>query len=158
RHLRGCSTFIDQVEIPPSDQEPRFPLPEHLWLRAVTAARVTVCDTGTMIRSSDPWAGLDLFHRAILDFIAEIQKREAHTRRLDLERAITHESALAGSVASQLMLASGEAAALAFDPEGDALLRACSAVGQHMGIEVHAPRMTGSPGSELPGDLLGDLA
>ena len=62
--------FLDQVPLPVSELEARFPLSENLWLTAATDCRVTACDTATMIRTSDPWAGLDDFHRTMLDFIS----------------------------------------------------------------------------------------
>ena len=75
RHLSGTSLFLDQVPLPITELEARFPVTEHLWLTAATACRVTACNTTAMIRSGDPWAGLDDFHRTILDFIAGIHEQ-----------------------------------------------------------------------------------
>jgi NHLM bacteriocin system ABC transporter ATP-binding protein/NHLM bacteriocin system ABC transporter peptidase/ATP-binding protein len=158
RHLSGTSSFLDQVSLPVTERQARFPVTEHLWLTAAPSCRVTACDTATMIRSGDPWAGLDDFHRTVLDFISRIEQREARSRWVEFQRSIAHEAALVESVSSQLAAAASEATAVAIDLGGDALAAACRAVGQALGIEVRTPPAAGGPAMESARDPLGDLA
>ncbi len=143
RQLLGTSMFLDRVPLHDGEIDTRFPLTEHLWLTAVTSCRVTVCDTTAMIRTGDPWAGLDDFHRAILDFIAVLDEQETQTRWVEFERSIAHETALVQSASSRLAAAANTASLSAVDPGGDALVTACRAVGQDMGIEVRARQSSG---------------
>ena len=120
---------------------------------------MTACDTTTMIRMGDPWAGLDDFHRAMLDFIAEVDEHEGIARGLEGERSIAREAALFQSVSSRLAAAVERGIGPAVDPSGDALLTACRAVGQYMGIDVRASQQgRGRRPRALPSDPLGDLA
>ena len=121
RHLVGTSMFLDRVPLLDGEIQTRFPVTEHLWLTAATACRVTVCDTTAMIRTGDPWAGLDDFHRAILDFIAVLDDQETQTRWVEFQRSIAHETALVQSVSSRLAAAANTAFLSAVDPGGDAL-------------------------------------
>jgi NHLM bacteriocin system ABC transporter peptidase/ATP-binding protein/NHLM bacteriocin system ABC transporter ATP-binding protein len=158
RHFSGTSIFLDRVPLPGNELQTRFPVTEHVWLRAATSCRVTACDTASMIRMGDPWAGLDDFHRVALDFTAEIHEQESIARLMDLERVIANEAALVESVSSRLAAAADKTAYSEVDSEGSALLGACRAVGQYMGIEVRPPP---SPGRECLDDLadpLGELA
>ena len=85
----GTSTFLDQVPLPVNELQARFPVTEHLWL---TRGDVVPCHRvrarRTMIRSGDPWAGLDDFHRTALDFITGIYEREA-PRAMDGDPAVS---------------------------------------------------------------------
>ncbi len=158
RHFSGASSFLDQVPLPLSELEARFPLSENLWLTAGCEAKVTACDTATMIRTSDPWAGLDDFHRTMLDFISGIEERESRAGRAEFRRSLDHENALVESVQSQLAAAATESSISPVDPGGDALVTACRTVGQSLGIEVRAPRAWGPAESGPSSDPLGDLA
>ena len=134
RHLSGTSSFLDQVPLPVTELEARFPVTEHLWLTAATACRVTACDTTTMIRTGDPWAGLDDFHRTILDFISGIDEQESRAGWAEFQRSIAHEAALVESVSSQLAAAAtGSPSISAVDPGGDALVTACRTRGTSPG-------------------------
>ncbi len=119
---------------------PAFPLTEHLWLTAATACRVTACDTTAMIRMGDPWAGLDDFHRAVLDFIAEIEEHENVARWSEFQRSIAHEAALVESVSSRLAAAANKTADSAVDPGGRR-----SADGLPRGGTIHGHRGPPSP-------------
>ncbi len=78
--------MLDQVPLPVTELQARFPVTEHLWLTAETACRVSVCGTTDMIQSGDPWAGLDDFHRTALDLLAGIQEQEARGRWLEVRQ------------------------------------------------------------------------
>ena len=158
RHLLGTSAFLDRVPLVDDELHPRFPLTEHLWLKAATACRVTACDTTTMIRMGDPWAGLDDFHRAALDFMAEIEEQENVERWSEFQRSITREAAILESVSSRLAAAANTTADSVVDKSDDALLTACSAVGQYMGIEVRPANKIGDDSLGASSDPLGDLA
>jgi NHLM bacteriocin system ABC transporter peptidase/ATP-binding protein/NHLM bacteriocin system ABC transporter ATP-binding protein len=158
RHFSGSSSFLDQVALPVSVLEARFPLSENLWLTAASACRVTACDTATMIRTSDPWAGLDDFHRTMLDFISGVEEHESRAGWAEFRRAMEHETALVGSVTSELAAAATESVISPVDPGGDALVTACRTLGQAMGIEVRATRTGAGDGSVCSNDPLGDLA
>jgi NHLM bacteriocin system ABC transporter peptidase/ATP-binding protein/NHLM bacteriocin system ABC transporter ATP-binding protein len=158
RHFIGSSSFLDQNPLPVSEVEARFPLSENLWLTTASECRVTACDTTTMIRTSDPWAGLDAFHRTMLDFISGIEAQESRTGRAEFLRSLENENALVESVKSQLAAAATQSAVSPVDPGGDALVTACRTVGQALGIEVRAPRAWGPGGPGPSSDLLGDLA
>ncbi len=86
RHLRGASLLLDVVRLRECDMDPRFPLTDYLWLTAESDSEVTLCDTATIIRAGDPWAGLDVFHRAILDFVAGVEEREEDGRWAESRR------------------------------------------------------------------------
>ena len=92
-----------------------------------------------MIRTSDPWAGLDDFHRTMLDFISGIRgaRNRARAGPSSGDRS-SIEDALVESVTSQLAAAATESAISPVDPGGDALVTACRTVGQALGIEVRA--------------------
>jgi NHLM bacteriocin system ABC transporter peptidase/ATP-binding protein/NHLM bacteriocin system ABC transporter ATP-binding protein len=158
RHLLGASTFLDRVPLIDDDLHTRFPVTEHLWLRAATTCRVTACDTTTMIRMGDPWAALDDFHRAALDFVAEIDHQANLVRFSEFERSIAHEAALFETVSARLAAAANTTADTLVEPSDDALMRACRAVGNYMGIEVRAPHLIGDDAPNASRDPLGDLA
>ena len=158
RHLSGSSRFLDQVPLPESELEARFPLSENLWLTAASEGRVTACDTATMIRSSDPWAGLDEFHRTMLDYISGIEDEQSRSGWAEFRRSIEHENALVESVTSELAAVATDSAISPIDPGGDALVTACRTLGQTLGIEVRAPRTGGTEGGGPSSDPLGDLA
>ena len=158
RHFSGSSSFLDEVPLPVSELEARFPLSENLWLTAGDECRVTACDTATMIRSSDPWAGLDDFHRTMLDFISGIEERESRAGWAEFQRAMDHESALVDLVTSELAAAATESVISPVDPGGDALVTACRTLGQALGIEVRAMQTGATGGSGPSSDPLGDLA
>ncbi len=158
RHFSGSSNFLDQVPLPVSDVGARFPLSENLWLTAGGECRVTACDTTTMIRTSDPWAGLDDFHRAMLDFMTGVEEHESRSGWAEFRRAMEHENALVEFVTSELAAAATETVISPVDPGGDALVTACRTVGQSLGIEVRATRTEASEGSTSSTDPLGDLA
>jgi NHLM bacteriocin system ABC transporter peptidase/ATP-binding protein/NHLM bacteriocin system ABC transporter ATP-binding protein len=147
RHLGGASRLFDQVPLPAGELESRFPLTEHLWLTAERDCRVTACGTAAMIHSGDPWAGLDAFHRVALDYFTGLQEREATARWSEIVRSSTHEAEVIESVSAQLAAAAG-ASVSATGIAGGELFAACRAVGECLGIEVHAPRP--SPGYEAP--------
>jgi ATP-binding cassette subfamily C protein len=158
RHHSGSSMFLDRVRLPVSVLEARMPLSEDLWLTAATDCRVAACDTATMIQTSDPWAGLDAFHRAMLDFIHIIDEQESSSRWMDFRRSMAHEDALVTSVTSQLAAAAMETVISPVDPGGDALATACRTLGQKVGIEVRKPHTAGSEQDGASKDPLGDLA
>ncbi len=158
RHHGGTSSLLDRVALPMTELQPRFPMTEHFWLTATTACRVSTCDTAAMIQSGDPWAGLDDFHRATLDFIAAIQDGEARARWQETRRSITHEATRVATVAMELAAAAGEATVPAADPEEGPLAAACRAVGAVLGIEVRAHRASPDADTRAPSDPLGELA
>ncbi len=158
RHLSGRSMFLDHVPLPVSELETRFPMSENLWLTAATDSHVTACDTATMIRTSDPWVGLDDFHRTMFDFISGIEEKDSLSRWVELRRAMAHEDALVESVTAQLVAAAMETTISPVDPGGDALVTACRTVGQTLGILVRTPTAVESDRSTASKDPLGDLA
>ncbi len=158
RHLSGSSSFLDDLPLPQSELEPRFPITEHLWLSARTPCQVTVCDTATIIESGDPWVGLDSFHRTILDYVAAVQAREEQGRRDELARSIARERALFESVKVQLAVAANRGELTAAGPLDDALVSACRMVGEVAGFEVRAPRPARSAAPAESRDRLGELA
>ncbi len=158
RHLSGRSRFLDRVLLPESELGARFPLSENLWLSAASEGRVTACDTATMIRSSDPWAGLDEFHRTMLDYISGVEDEQSQSGWAEFQRSIEHENALVESVTSELAAVATDSSISPIDPGGDALVTACRTLGQTLGIEVRAPRTLGTDGGGPSSDPLGDLA
>jgi NHLM bacteriocin system ABC transporter peptidase/ATP-binding protein/NHLM bacteriocin system ABC transporter ATP-binding protein len=160
RHHRGSSSFLDQVPLPVTEVQARFPVTEHLWLTADTASRVNACSTAETIRSGDPWAGLDDFHRTALDFIAAIYEQEARVRWMDIRRSLAHEAALIESVSANLAAAAGtpRVSAADADDDGGALASACRAVCEVLGIEVRPPQAAGGQDQDAPFDPLGELA
>ena len=158
RQLSGSSWFLDEVPVPVSELEARFPVSENLWLKTTSEGRVTACDTATMIRSSDPWAGLDEFHRTMLDYISGFEDEQSRTGWAEFRRSIEHENALVESVTSELAAVATDSAISPIDPGGDALVTACRTLGQALGIEVRATRTGGLDGMGPSSDPLGDLA
>ena len=159
RHHCGSSSFLDQVPLPVTELQARFPVTEHLWLTADADCRVTACSTTDMIRSGDPWAGLDDFHRTALDFIAGIYEQEARDRWMEIRQSIAHEAALIESVSAQLAAAAGAPPVATVDAgEGGALASACRAVCEVLGIEVRDPQAAADQDPDAPYDHLGELA
>ncbi len=160
RHLVGKSSFLDQVPLEDDELHLRFPVTEHLWLTTACACRVTACNTNMMIRTSDPWASLDGFHRAVLDFIAETEQVEATERAIESQRKMAHEAELFETVSNRLAAAANESAlsAIGASSASDSLLLACRAVGNAMGIDVRSPAKPGRDHADAPRDLLGEIA
>ena len=136
RHLSGRSTLLDQVPLPVTEIDARFPVTEHLWLTASTACRVSASDTATLIRLGDPWAGLDDFHRMILDFISGIQEHETRTRWTEFQQSLVHDAAVVESVATRLAATVEETAVKAVAVDADPLVIACQVVAEALGIDV----------------------
>ncbi len=158
RHQCGTSSFLDQVPLPVTELAPRFPVTEHLWLTASTTCRVAACNTLAMIDSGDPWAGLDEFHRTVLDFVSGVHERENQQRWSELQQSIVREAVLVQSVPARLAAAADARSLPAIDSGDDALFLAASLVGRVMGIEVRLPPPAGERSCGAPPDPLGDLA
>ena len=121
---------------------------EHLWLTAATACRVTACDTA----DHDPHGrslggprrlppGDPRFHRGdrgagSAHALDGVPSGRSPTRRRLVE-----------SVRRNWRPRPNETAVSAVDPGGDALVTACRAVGQCLGIEVRAPQTGGDRSS-----------
>ena len=87
-----------------------------------------------------------------------LNEQETHARWVEFERSIAHEAALVESASSRLAATANKTSLSAVDPGGDALVTACVAVGQAMGIDVRS-RPAGGQGLVGPSnDPLGDLA
>ena len=157
RHLEGSSLFRDEVPLPVTELEARFPLSEHLWLTAGTDCRVTASDTLTMVRTGDPWAGIKDFHRAVLDDIGRTQELEARQRWSELNRAAAGDRALVSGFSIKLAAVANQTAVPIARTAGDALLAACRAVGQAKGFEVRQPRKSTDDG-QAGGETLDDIA
>jgi NHLM bacteriocin system ABC transporter ATP-binding protein len=158
RHLTGKSLFLDEVPLPVTELMPRFPLSEHLWLLTASACRITACDTLDLIRSGDPWAGLDDFHRTVLDFVEAVHKHETMARWADLQRSIDRDRALVQSVPSRLVAAADSSRPPAVDLDDDDLVTACRAVGSALGIEVRSPPASSERGPIGAQEAVDDLA
>ena len=142
RHLGGTSRFLDRVALPDGELENRFPLTENLWLTASGPCRVTACDTQAVIHSGDPWAGLDAFHRVMLDYVTEVQEREATSRWSEVVRSTTHQAEVIEWVSARLAAAAGATEGVATGVDGGGLFGACRVVGEALGIDVLAPRLS----------------
>jgi NHLM bacteriocin system ABC transporter peptidase/ATP-binding protein/NHLM bacteriocin system ABC transporter ATP-binding protein len=158
RHLSGSSRFLDGNPLPTSEHRSRFPVTEHLWLTTNAPARISTADTSAMIQMGDPWQGLDDFHRAMLDYIADVDDQDTALQWIESRRSLARESAVIKAVSSQLAAAVSSAKATTVDPSGDALLTACRAVGQHLGIEIRAPNRIGDEIAIDTTDPLGEVA
>jgi NHLM bacteriocin system ABC transporter peptidase/ATP-binding protein/NHLM bacteriocin system ABC transporter ATP-binding protein len=158
RHQCGISSFLDQVPLPVSELAPRFPVTEHLWLSAAATCRVSACDTLAMIASGDPWAGLDDFHRAVLDFVSGIHERETQVRWAELQHSIDREAAMVQSVPARLAAAADVSSVPTIDLNDDPLLTAASAVARVLGIEVRSPPPPAERGGEMAVDPLAEVA
>jgi len=158
RHHCGTSSFLDQVPLPVSELMPRFPITEHLWLTAQATCQVTACDTLAMIQSGDPWAGLDDFHRVVLDFVAGVHERDTQVRWAELQHSIEREAALVQSVPARLASAADAASLPAVERSDDALVTAASAVARALGIEVRSPPRQAQRDCDAAADPLGELA
>jgi NHLM bacteriocin system ABC transporter peptidase/ATP-binding protein/NHLM bacteriocin system ABC transporter ATP-binding protein len=159
RRQGGQAFFLDDLPLPVTEHEARFPITEHLWLAAGECCRVSVCGTVHMIQSGDPWAGLMDFHRAVLDDIGRTQEREARRRWTELQQAVAGERALLREFSDRLAAVANEAAATPDGPrEGRGLLAACRAIGRELGIEVRAPRMSSDDASDEAAESLGEIA
>jgi NHLM bacteriocin system ABC transporter ATP-binding protein len=140
RHLEGSSVLLDETALPESELEARFPLSEHVWLRADQDSRVTAMRTLAMIQGGDPWAGLMDFHRAVLDHVSKIQERQSRQHWEELRIAAGEERSMVGDFSSRLATVANETVMRTVSSDGDALLGACRAVGRELGIEVRQPR------------------
>ena len=158
RHRDGSSLFRDEVPLPVTELEARFPLSEHLWLTAGPDCRVTASDTLTIVRTGDPWAGIKDFHRAILDDIGRTQEREARQRWAELNRATAEDRSLVGGFSIKLAAVANQTAPPIARTTGDELLAACRTVGQAKGIEVRQPRKTSDDDMQAGGETLEQIA
>jgi NHLM bacteriocin system ABC transporter peptidase/ATP-binding protein/NHLM bacteriocin system ABC transporter ATP-binding protein len=158
RRLEGDSLFLDAQPLPTDERQARFPLSEHLWLTARAECRVTACDTLTMVRTGDPWAGLMDFHRAVLDDVARIEHREVERGRADLAGAVAADAALTRKFSMQLAAVANDEADDRPAPDADPLLAACQAVGRVLGLNVRAPRRRSDDEPIDAGHSLLDLA
>jgi NHLM bacteriocin system ABC transporter ATP-binding protein len=158
RHHAGTSAFLDQIPLPVTALEPRFPLSEHLWLTASTDCQVSACNTLAMIAAGDPWAGLDDFHRTVLDLVSAIHERESQVRWAELQQSASRESILVQSVPKRLAAAAEASFLPPIEADDDALATAARAVGRVSGIEVRPCPPSGDRDFSAPKDPLGDLA
>jgi NHLM bacteriocin system ABC transporter peptidase/ATP-binding protein/NHLM bacteriocin system ABC transporter ATP-binding protein len=158
RHHSGSSLLLDQTPLPQSEVANRFPLTDQIWLTANEPCCVSVCDTVTMIEQGDPWAGLDQFHRSILDFVATVQERNAQQRLEEFERALERDRSLFDAVAIGLAAAANDSVESGGNSGDDPLLRACRAVARSLGLEIRTPRGAGAQSSGVASDRLGDIA
>ena len=155
---RASRRFLDEIALPASELEARFPLSEHLWLSAVEACRVTASDTVTMVRSGDPWAGLMDFHRAALDELARVQEREARQRWSELKSTMAGERLLVGGASIKLSAVANETTVPMERTAGDTLLAACRAVGQELGLDVRPPRKSSDDDRPAGSETLEEIA
>ena len=149
----GCGLrFFGTVAVPECPYDSRFPLSSHAWLTFDRGEGVRPWDTETYMENGDPWAGLERFHRAILDAIAESGGREAALRGLRLDRAARLDRARVAASLAGLATVAGRArdevgaieASAEADADGrreEALLEACRAVAAAVGVEVKSPRL-----------------
>ncbi len=158
RHLQGSSHFRDEVPLPVTELEARFPLSEHVWLTAGADCHVTASDTLTIVRTGDPWAGLKDFHRAILDDIGRTQEREARQRWSELARAAAGDRNLVSGFSIKLAAVANQTTAPIERMAGDELLAACRAVGRAKGIEVRQPRKSTDEDEQAGGETLEQIA
>ena len=158
RHIQGSSLFLDDMPLPDTERQSRFPLSDHLWLKAGENCHVTAIDTLAMVQTGDPWAGLMDFHRSVLDHINRVQDREARQRWAELQTAVAGEQTLMGDFAIRLASVANETSVPFTHSTGNQLLAACGAVGRAKGIEVRQPRKRSDEDSMVPAENLLDVA
>jgi NHLM bacteriocin system ABC transporter peptidase/ATP-binding protein/NHLM bacteriocin system ABC transporter ATP-binding protein len=158
RHTHGASDFLEEIPLPLTEQEARFPLSEHLWLTAGEGCQVSAIDTLAMVRSGDPWAGLMDFHRAVLDQIGWATEREASLRQTEFQSAIDGERAMVDEFSSRLAAVANQTESPTLRADGDALLAACRAIGRELRVEVRPPRKSTEDESVSDGERLVEIA
>ncbi|MBC7250023.1 MAG: NHLP bacteriocin export ABC transporter permease/ATPase subunit [Anaerolineae bacterium] len=127
-----------------------YPLLSPTWLQSIGGGRLCAVDTETFIRQDPTWAGLDRFHRLVLDGIAlkAAQAEQAEQEHLRA-RAEAKQWAVEGALDRLTAVLRAEPS-LPFvgAEEGrvDPLLAACHLVGQALGLKVRpSPNARGDP-------------
>jgi NHLM bacteriocin system ABC transporter ATP-binding protein len=140
--------------------QPGFsPLAGPLWLGATDTAHLQVMDTATYLARDPNWASLEHFHTlvraAVAQRVAEAEQsgvqqmqERGQLNRTRMAQALTHLSGVMQPTGVPFLPGALEGE--------DALLSACSVVGQALGLTIQAPaRHVGTPESA---DRLGDIA
>ncbi len=134
--------------LPVQPNEPPLPLPRtagaRAWLVADEPATVTGVDTSTIASDALPWASIDVLHRLaarwLQRYLDTAQQAEqawlAYLKDTD-QRNVTRASYQLAAV-----LDTRQQRILDSTDTSDPLLAACRLIGQHIGVEVHAPPLS----------------
>ena len=120
----------------PIPQAEFFPLCAAVWLTAAGKTAVRVVDTQTVLSEDPNWAGLDAFHRLMLDLVAAERRRSEERDRQRVEAtAQVDQSALENAYTHLASVFVPEVERYVDMPE-DQLLAACRMVGQALGLDI----------------------
>ncbi|MBN1179988.1 MAG: ATP-binding cassette domain-containing protein, partial [Anaerolineae bacterium] len=137
-----------------------YPLAGPLWMQATDAVVVQVMDTAASLARDPEWASLGRFHdlvrAAVAQRMAEAERsavqqlrERSQLNRTRMDQALAH--------LSEVMQPTGTAPLPgSVEGESDALLNACSLVGQALELTIRAPAR--HAGSSQSADPLGDIA
>ena len=72
--------LLGRVNVFACPNDSRFPLTPHSWVTIEHAGQICPMDTETLMENGDPWVGLNRFHTAILDALAQARVQEGAFR------------------------------------------------------------------------------
>jgi NHLM bacteriocin system ABC transporter ATP-binding protein len=134
----GGARFLDRFDLPVGDA---FPLAEPAWIRAFGDCRVTALTTAEIVEQKAQSQGLEVLEQAFLACWPKEQQEETDAELQRLHDELAYERTVQAEALVDLAVAMERPRrALLLQPGADALLAACSLVGNAQGIVVRSPR------------------
>jgi NHLM bacteriocin system ABC transporter ATP-binding protein len=152
KHLAGSSQYLGRSDLPAIGVNGALPLSPQAWLQAAGPLRLTAVDTHTALGEQSIWEYLDHFGQLALTCLRIESERQQHAQRARIdERLRTDRARLDGAfMRLAAVLAPRWSRAWADGDGQDALLASCRLVGDAIGIEIKAPRLTSGTSREAP--------
>ena len=118
------------------------PLPQGLWLRAASPARICGYGFGEVRAREQVWRGLALFHALVLRAFRSLLDAEETAERQRLRQKAEAREAVVQHAWRQIgtLLTADAQVTIPLPRDGDALLAACGAAAEAMGIRVEPSR------------------
>lgn len=157
KHLSGTSQFMSRTDLTPISQDGFWPVSSETWLRTVSPSQLFVVDTPTFISQDPTWAGLDNFHRLLLEFIARNAGQLEVAEHVRQEyRDTVDRTQLSNVLLDFASILNGRKIAPTPKAAADPLFAACYRVGLAMNLTLH-PHPDALQG-KVQKDPLGNIA
>jgi ATP-binding cassette subfamily C protein len=157
KHIAGNSHFMGRPDLTPISPDGFLPISKQTWLQTASQSQLVVVDTPTFIQQDVDWAGLNNFHRLLLECVArntvlaEQSEQDRQHYQAEVDRSRLSNALL--NFASILNPATKVAAPESID---DSLFAACFQVGQAMGMTMqpHPDARAGKPQKDPLGNIV----
>ncbi|MCK4826743.1 hypothetical protein KA005_63995, partial [bacterium] len=137
KQLEGSCHFTGNEEFGLAVEDKLTPVSHDTWLQSAGKSKLSVIDTRAFIEKDPSWSNLEEFHSLVINYVilnkeqAEKEERErlkskAESDRVDLRNAFSRLTSILKTGPSKPVVSE----------EKDALLQACSLVGNRLGLTV----------------------